>query len=158
MHLEKGVNEPMSAWIGQMKSLSYKLEGIGMNVTDEDWILVLTNRLDNSYEPFVILLNLTQVDQLTLDYMVDHLLNEEVRRSNKGAGGEASWAQTRNSIYLMQGSGQSRHGSIGGRSPGGCWHCGKLGHVQAFCKEVREGGRHVANFVGEVSALRELGV
>jgi hypothetical protein len=67
----------MSAWVSRVKVLSFKLEDIGVGVTDEDRILTLTNGLDTSYESFIILLDAATTDQLTLKHMVDGLLNEE---------------------------------------------------------------------------------
>ena len=54
-----------------------------MKTTDEDRILALTNGLDKSYEAFVISLDATPTNQFTLEYVENHLLNEEVRHSNK---------------------------------------------------------------------------
>jgi hypothetical protein len=56
----------MSAWVGRVKALSFKLEDIQVVMTDEDRILALTNGLDDSYGSFVISLDATPVDQFLL--------------------------------------------------------------------------------------------
>ena len=69
----------MLAWVGCVKAMAFRLKDIGVDLTDEDQILALTISLDVSYKSFVISLNSTQSSLLTLDYVVHHLLNEEVR-------------------------------------------------------------------------------
>ena len=54
-----------------------------MAVTDEDQILALTMGLDVSYEPFVISLDSTQLELLTLDYIIHCLLNKGVHCNNQ---------------------------------------------------------------------------
>jgi hypothetical protein len=61
----------MSAWIGRVKAFAFKLCDIGV-----DRILTL----NGSYESFDI--SLDAPADLTLDYAVDRLLNEEIRRGN----------------------------------------------------------------------------
>jgi hypothetical protein len=153
--LVKNEEETMSAWFGRVKTLSFKLEDVGVVMTDEDRILALTNGLDDSYESFIISLDATPADQLTLEYVVDRLLNEEVRRgySKKNA------TVTRGSAYITgaRGMGSSRPGGTNG--PHTCWRCGKQGHIQAYCRELPEGhGREVAHLAVGVSELRDLGV
>ncbi|EMD30468.1 hypothetical protein CERSUDRAFT_38145, partial [Gelatoporia subvermispora B] len=80
LRLVKDVSEPMSAWIGRVKEMAFRLEDVGVKVDDEDRILALTNGLDDSYEAFVISLDATPTAQLTLEYVVNRLLNEEMRR------------------------------------------------------------------------------
>ena len=74
----KGAEESMSAWVGRVKSMSFRLEDIGVGVSDEDTILVLTMGLDKSYDSFIISLDTTSPDQLTLDYVVSRMLNEDI--------------------------------------------------------------------------------
>ena len=84
-HLVKGTKESMAAWIGRVKGFAYRLDDIEVSVSDEDCILALTNGLDDSYDRFVILLDITAADQLTLAQVLDRLLNEEMRCTNKYA-------------------------------------------------------------------------
>jgi hypothetical protein len=78
----KGAEESMLAWVGHVKSMSFHLEDIRVDVSDEDTILVLTMGLDKSYDSFIISLDTTSPDQLTLDYIVSYMHNEEVCCTN----------------------------------------------------------------------------
>ena len=44
--------DTMLAWIGQVKAMAFWLMEIGVAITDEDQILVLTMGLDASYKYF----------------------------------------------------------------------------------------------------------
>ena len=60
-----------------MKALVWKLEAIGVEVMEEDMILALTNSLNNSFKSFIISLDSTPPNQLSLQFTVDHMVNEE---------------------------------------------------------------------------------
>ena len=76
--LVKDTKESMVAWIGRVKSFAFRLENVGVNISDKDCILALTNGLNSLYNAFVILLDVMAVDQLTLAQVTDRLLNEKV--------------------------------------------------------------------------------
>jgi hypothetical protein len=76
----------MLAWIGQVNTMGFWLTEIGVAITDEDQILALAMRLDVSYKFFVISLDSTQPELLTLDYIIHHLLNEDVHCDNQEVG------------------------------------------------------------------------
>jgi hypothetical protein len=81
--LVKADKKGMAAWIGWIMGLRYKLEDIGVKVNVEDMILALMMGLDTSYDSFIISLDSAPVDKLTLEHVVDQLLNKEVQRDNK---------------------------------------------------------------------------
>ena len=56
----------MSAWVSHVKLMSFRLEDIGVDVSDEDTILALTMGLNKSYDSFIISLDTTPPKQLTL--------------------------------------------------------------------------------------------
>ena len=58
------------------------LEDIGVDVSDEDSILALKMGLDKSYDSFIISLDTTPPEQLTLNYVISRMLNEEVHCNN----------------------------------------------------------------------------
>ena len=136
--LVKGAEESMSAWVGQVKSMCFCLEDVGVDVSDEDTILALTMGLDKSYDSFIISLDTTPPDQLTLDYLVSHMLNEEVHPSNIEIQGVA--------VKAKRGAASGERGEVRvkkeenialaatqGDGPTMCWCCGKLGHLKVFC-------------------------
>jgi hypothetical protein len=74
--LEKG-DGGVQAFISNARRLANHLIEIGVTVDDEDIILVLTGGLPSSYENFVVSLDSTPPSELTLEYVVTRLLNEE---------------------------------------------------------------------------------
>jgi hypothetical protein len=117
----------MSAWIGRVKAMAFRLTEIGVAITDEDQILALTMGLDASYESFVISLDGTQPELLTLDYVIHRLLNEDVRRENQEVGKVKDDEKDKDNVALAAISTSG--------NPRKCWRCGKIGHIKAFCKE-----------------------
>jgi hypothetical protein len=67
----------MQNFISEAHCIALQLTEIGIAVDDEDIILVLTRGLPSTYENFVITLDSTPTSQLTLDYIISCLLNEE---------------------------------------------------------------------------------
>jgi len=78
----KGAEEAMSAWVGHMKAMSHRLEDVKVKVSDEDTILALTMGLNKSYDSFIISLDTTPANQLTLEHIISWMLNEEVCHDN----------------------------------------------------------------------------
>lgn len=160
--LKKKDGESMSAWIGRVKELAFRLMEIGVNVDDEDKILALTCGLDDSYEPFIIALDGTPANLLNSELAIDRMLNEEMRRGNKGALDEEKPKEGKAEvIYVAQGGGGA--GEQGG--PRSCWKCGKVGHIQMYCreepvqarKETVHYARHGPSGITDVTELRDLG-
>lgn len=118
LRLVKDEKENMSAWIGQVKRMGFQLATIGVEVSDEDRILALTNGLDDSYESFVISLDSTLPQDLTLTYVVDRLLNDEMRRGNKGVTVKE---EMKSETVMIVKSEQL------------CWKCGESGHYKLHC-------------------------
>ena len=76
LHLQK-TDGPMQNFISEARRIAFQLTEIGIAVDDEDIILVLTRGLPSTYKNFIIILDSTPTSQLTLDYVISHLLNEE---------------------------------------------------------------------------------
>ncbi|KAJ7320914.1 hypothetical protein DFH08DRAFT_926623 [Mycena albidolilacea] len=81
MSMRKPDDQKMSAWIGDVRSVAFRLSQVGVTVNDEDIILVLTMGLPASFDTFVVALDSTDAAALTLDYVIGRLLNEESRIS-----------------------------------------------------------------------------
>src|SRR5215469_1805526 len=140
-------SESMQAYIGRVQDLAFELESIGVNVTSEDRILSLTSGLDESYDAFVISLDSTPEELLTVDLVVTRMLNEEARRIGREMGnspyqevkGFAATVPAKRNPGLMKTRGRT------------CYRCGKEGHIRRFCKEVI-GGKTAAATVAQVVA------
>jgi hypothetical protein len=81
MSMRKPDDQKMSTWIGDVRSLVFRLSQVGVTVNDENVILVLTMGLPASFDTFVVALDSTDAAALTLDYVIGRLLNEESRIS-----------------------------------------------------------------------------
>ena len=118
---------PMQNFIAEARRLALQLQEIGVTVEDEDTILVLTGGLPPSYDNFVVALDSAPSD-LTLDYVITRLLNEESRQLN----GEASYAESALAARYKPGEVKTVLSHIT------CWKCGKKGHYQSNCKKEEE--------------------
>ncbi|OJT09341.1 hypothetical protein TRAPUB_14204 [Trametes pubescens] len=119
--MRKHDDQPMSVWIANIRRAAFQLEEIGADLDDEDIILVLTSGLPPSLENFVIMLNATPTEALTLDYVVACLLNKESRQS-------VAIPQSSN-LMLMAAAARARvplHMIT-------CYRCVQKGHYQVDC-------------------------
>lgn len=137
---KKRESEPMSGWISRVKSIRWDLEQIGVRIDNEDLILALTMGLDSSYESFVISLDGTPPEVMTLDFIIARLINEEARRSTYGDNRKSNYDATTEVALTTKSTGNhSRFRSAGGspRKPDfACWRCGETGHTRDFCKAI----------------------
>lgn len=84
MKMLKG--QKMSGWIGEVKSQAFEMEELGIVVADQDIILALTMGLPHSYEPLIIAFDNTPATDLTLEYVIIRLLNDEIRQKTTPGG------------------------------------------------------------------------
>lgn len=112
---------PMQEWISYIMGLHWELEELGITLGEKDVILALTTGLGSEYETLVISLDSTPSDQLTVDFVIERLLNEEARRGHMAATfGES--AQTETALAVQDRT---------------CWICGKTGHRKANCPKKK---------------------
>ena len=143
----KGTEEAMSAWVGRVKATSHQLEDIGVDISDEDTILALTMGLNKSYDSFIISLDTTPAEQLTLEYVISRMLNEEVRHDNVQAHGLVMKAKEESKVRVKKEEENVALAATHGDGSAVCWRCGKPGHLKAFCtaKPLRGKGTDQAN-------------
>src|ERR1700737_3342651 len=67
----------MEAWIASVRDIAHRLEAANFEVKDIDLIIALTQGLPDCYDPFIVSLDATPIDQLNIDSVIAHLLNEE---------------------------------------------------------------------------------
>lgn len=118
---QKKPHQSMQKWIGTISGIQWELEEIGVAIDDKDVILALTMGLGPAYESFVVSLDSTPADQLTLDFVIHRLLNEESRRGDSGI----------NKDEVKQESAMKT-------GPRVCWTCGKPGHMKAECPDNKD--------------------
>ncbi|RDB26438.1 hypothetical protein Hypma_006056 [Hypsizygus marmoreus] len=78
--LQKHDDISMQAWIAQVRDAAFHLEAAEFPVDDLDLIIVLTQGLPESYDPLIITLDSTPIDELDVDNIITRLLNEETRQ------------------------------------------------------------------------------
>jgi gag-polypeptide of LTR copia-type/Zinc knuckle len=123
----------MSSWIAEVRQIGFQLKQMGDAIDDEEHILVLTMGLPPSYYTFVG--TLENIDNLTLNYVINRLLNEESRQLSRNSimtntTSTSSRATDSRDVALAVGP---------GRLPGPhviCYQCGEKGHFQANCPRL----------------------
>jgi len=127
-------DESMASWIGRVKGMGFELEAVEVTITEEDLILVLTNGLPVSYEPFVIALDAANPADITLSNVVARLANEEGRQGIDIVKKEEEERRIAESALATVGKGKVRRD----RSEITCFGCRKKGHFRSECPERKE--------------------
>lgn len=120
---QKKPSQSMQDWITTISEIRWELEESGVTINDKDVILALTMGLGFNYEAFVVSLDATPADQLTMEYVIHRLLNEESRRVDRDSG---------------TGRDEVKQESALKTGPRLCWICGKPGHFKAECPENKD--------------------
>ena len=79
---KKKLDQSMQSWIGEIRSQAFTMEEVGIFVSNQDKILVLTMGLPPPYDPVIINFDSTPTGKLTLDNVIARLLNEEARQAS----------------------------------------------------------------------------
>lgn len=106
--------------------------------TEEDTILALTMGLDKPYKSFIISLDTTPPEQLTLEHVISCMLNEEVHCDNveiQGVGVKCRGMNGEKGEVRVKKEENVALAATHGDRPTVCWCCSKPGHIKAFCKE-----------------------
>jgi hypothetical protein len=73
----KDDKQPMQAWIAAVRHAAFELEAADFEVHNIDLVIALTQGLPDLYSSFIVSLNATPPNQLNVDSLIVHLLNEE---------------------------------------------------------------------------------
>ncbi|KAI0072874.1 hypothetical protein K474DRAFT_1604278 [Panus rudis PR-1116 ss-1] len=125
----------MATWIAEVRCAAFLLEEIGGKVEEEDIILMLTNGLPETYDNLVINLNATPEDTLTIDYVIQRLLNEESCQHGNNDDTNSS-----NDHALLAKAPKPRIPI----EKITCFKCNKKGHYQSNCTEAETSTAGVA--------------
>jgi gag-polypeptide of LTR copia-type/Domain of unknown function (DUF4219)/Zinc knuckle len=126
LRLQLNETETIQSFISTARRLANQLTEIGVTVDDEDIILVLTGGLPSSYDNFVVTLDSTPPSQLTLNYVITRLLNEETRQN-----GDTS----PDNVTLSATSARRKPRDI---SQITCFNCAQKGHYQSNCPKPKK--------------------
>ncbi|KAI8970756.1 hypothetical protein BD414DRAFT_388367, partial [Trametes punicea] len=77
--MAKRSDQPMTSWIADVRRAARTLDEIDAPIAEEHTILVLTNGLPDSYSQVIVSLDSTPADDLSLEYVIKRLINEESR-------------------------------------------------------------------------------
>ena len=72
----------MEAWVASVRDIAHHLEAADFEVTDIDLIIVLTQGLPDHYDPFIVSLDTTPIDQLSVDSIITCFLNDKSCQSH----------------------------------------------------------------------------
>lgn len=147
-------DQSMQAWIASVRDIAYRLEAADFKINDVDLILALTQGLPEEYTSLIVSLDATPVDQLSVDSVINRLLNEEQRQtSNQDHATTIAMvarAKSHKPVWSNSRKSNSKAGSVAGgsRSPHSirCYNCGGRGHMARDCPSPKQEGDK-ANFV-----------
>ncbi|KAL7372232.1 hypothetical protein ABVT39_012552 [Epinephelus coioides] len=116
-----------------MKELTDQLGAIGAVIEEEDQIVTLLGSLPSSYATVVTALE-TKMDNLTLQFVQEALINEEQKRVQADNDGAASGGASAMSTQV-RGDMQPNSKAVGAdrSSSFRCYKCGKEGHIKRDC-------------------------
>jgi hypothetical protein len=123
-------DQTMQAWVGEVRSLAYRLKDIGVRVDDEEIIVVLTIGLPPAYKTLVISLDSVDTDKLTLEFVITRLLNEEAQQLGQPEQTVLK-AEPKEEGGGLALAAHSRHEA--GTLKVTCFYCMKRGHYAADC-------------------------
>jgi len=131
--MTKRADPLMGSWIADVQQAAFRLKEVGYTAMDEDKILVLTQGLPPSYDPFIISLdtaiaNGTTADNpsISLEVVKAHLLNEESHQcaAQPVPNPDPAVALAVTTIALKPCRPLEQIT---------CFHCGEKGHYQINC-------------------------
>jgi len=124
-------SETMEAWIGRIQSMVLRMEYSGIVVTPQDKILAMTMGLPAAYEAVIINFDATPPDALTVEHVINRLLNEETRQQSN----------VDNTIPLPPSVNDHDPNNVAfiarrlAASSQSCYFCDKKGHFKSECPE-----------------------
>ena len=135
-------DQNMIEHLNTFKGIVNQLKKVDMNIDDELQTLLLLISFPKSWDTLVVTLNNSAPDgKLSMDNVIDSLLNEESKRKEKGLRYhfEANVVENRG---RREHCGKGCHRKSRGRSkscPKGlsCFYCGKSGHKKSECRFLK---------------------
>ena len=117
MYLKEGAS--VQDHIKTMIEIFNELAIVGVNITDEDWVVYLFASLPDSYNTLVTAVE-ASANVPTLEVVTERLLHEERKKLERNGDGKVNGAM------------HARQRRRGGPR---CYNCQKYGHIQRNCPE-----------------------
>jgi hypothetical protein len=138
---------PMQLFVAEVRRVAFQLKEIGCEVDDEDIILVLTGGLPSYYNNFVVTLDSTPPENLTVDYVITRLLNEESRQDGASSPNHDIFENVAASVQAVDSARRPKR-TLAFIT---CFGCGKKGHYQANCPTRKTQTTETANVAFSVT-------
>jgi len=148
MVMDEEKEKSMDAWIASVRDMAHCFEAANFEITDIDLIITLTQGLPDRYDPFIVSLDATPIDQLNVNSIIVHLLNEESCKGHNDPGTDTALL-THLKLPKKTWSKPSKTKSVTSeeRLPcsSRCYNCGGHGHLARNCSSPKQEGDK-ANF------------
>jgi len=126
---------PVQQHLKRMKELADQLAAIGAAIPVEDQMVTLLGSLPPSYSTLVTALE-AQVDDLTLQFVQQALINEEQKQT--GGGGVAEASAGRSAMLYHAQSNTGSDGANKAFKKVKCYSCGLFGHTKRNCPNLKQ--------------------
>ena len=145
--LKKSQMETLSMYFARATKLRDDLKGADQDITEDEVVSAVLAGLPKSYDTAIAIMEFSD-KALTVDDCLTKLLNVEHKLGRDD--GEPSAFYTRINGFKPSGGGggggHSGPGSSGfrgrrGSKPATCWHCGQIGHIKKFCRQLHGDGQ-----------------
>ena len=148
----------MELWIASVWDIAHCLEAADFEVKHIDLIITLTQGLPDCFNPFIVSLDATPIDQLNVDSVITCLLNEESRQGHNDPGADITliahsklpkktWSKPSKAKSIVN-EDHSSHGPC-------CYNCGGHEHLARNCPSPKQEGEK-ANFATKDSDTSSL--
>ncbi|KAF9064356.1 hypothetical protein BDP27DRAFT_1230622, partial [Rhodocollybia butyracea] len=111
----------------------FEMEEAGLVISDQEIILAITLGLLPSYTTVILSFNIVAADALTLDYVMNHLLNNEVAQLTGGT--QKSTVAATNAKHDAKESALTASNMKSPAGKGICFFCNQCGHHKEECPE-----------------------
>ncbi|KAF8220733.1 hypothetical protein L208DRAFT_1382541 [Tricholoma matsutake] len=135
--MKKEDMQSMQTWIGVIQSLAFWMEEAGIEVADQDKILMLTMGLPNTYDAVIINFDLTPANLFTLNHIITQLLNEETRQVSQ-APVTNDHCDTNEAMATMRSPLGHRTRPAPSTLDVTCYFRNKKGHYKSDCLQRKE--------------------
>ena len=129
--LKKENEDSMGEHINKMTKLLEELRALGINIPEEDSVMVLLNSIPDTYQ--MVKVALRTHEGLTLDKVAARLREAEMElepmKKSKESGGESAFVS--NNKSTMKNSAHNKEKT--------CFKCQKVGHIARNCRNENSG-------------------
>lgn len=143
--IQMSEGEDVTGYINRVNGLVDELQMAGVDISEEDIVAKILMGLPRSWAPLVTALENVDESVLTREYVCNRLQHEQQKMGNSEVA-MVSYSKKENNGSKKWRQGQVNHGKDErkegdrnkGRFLGKCFHCGKSGHRQSECFQLKK--------------------